>query len=275
MKNFIKWLKSLFKKPKPVDVTPPVVTPPVVTPPVVTPPKPVNPSDLLYEFDFMGRKLYFRDPKGPINPKWVPSMEALVFGGFFLPNSKDRKIVLWDPSNAPEGYPARSPAEYPLSYAIGGDGKPVGEAMVVFNGNTFKDDAQIETYILAVAARDAALKKWEAAFNAQEYGGPVSAASLSQNDRAWLYVKSFEFREAQVKSAGRIMNGDIWRTVLSGKNVDMARAINDGESEHRSQHNPGTPDNKELERVVEEAIAAAKAGNTPGTAALPNPLAVE
>lgn len=76
--------------------------------------------------------------KAPLNANYAGGMAATIFS---------KGHVLFDPSNAPEGYPLRSPANYPLSYAIGGDGKPVGAARVLFNGNTFADDAAVALYI--------------------------------------------------------------------------------------------------------------------------------
>ena len=221
---------------------------------------------MLYEFKFLGKSLWIRDCKGPINPAWVPSMEALVFGGFFMPadpKNPNRKFVIFDPSNAPDGYPARDAKDYPLFYAIGGDGKPVGNPVLVFNGRSFDSEDDIIKYLASVVQRDANLAEWQRQFNAQVWKGPVEAASLSQNDRAWLYVMSHIFRDEQVKVAGKIINGDLFRTVLSGKNVDISRVINDGEADHRWVQNAGTPDNKELERVVKEAIEAAKQGKPP------------
>jgi len=271
MKNFIKWLKSLFKKEKPVQVTPPVPTPvptPVPSPvpmPVPPPaPKPVDPSDLLYEFRMPdGKSVWINDCKGVINPAWKPSMEALVFGGYFLPEVPGRKIVLSDPSNAPEGFPARSKEGYPLFYGIGGDGKPVGSPRVVFDGKTFESDAHIVKYIAAAAARDEALAEWRRQFEAQYYQGPVLAASMSQNDRAWFYVMSTRFRDLQVQVLGKIVNGDLHRTVLEGKNLDISRTVNDGELEHRHDSNPGTPDDKNLERIVNEILASVANGVVP------------
>jgi hypothetical protein len=215
-----------------------------------------------------GKSLWIKDVKDPINPAWKPSMEALVLGGYFLPEVPGRKIVLSDPSNAPEGFPSRSKDGYPLFYAIGDGGKPVGSPGVVFNGKTFDSDADIIKYIAAVAARDEELAEWRRQFEAMYYQGPVLAASLSQNDRAWLYVMSQRFRGLQVQVLNTIVNGDLHRTVLEGRNVDMARAINDGELEHRHYSNPGIPDDKNLERIVNEILENVAKGIVPPYAPL-------
>jgi hypothetical protein len=132
------------------------------------------------------------------------------------------------------------------------------------NGRT--DEQTVADHLAALGVRNENLAEWQRQFDAQVWNGPVVAASLSQNDRAWLYVQSHLFRDAQVAATGKIQSGDLFRVVLSGKNVDISRVINDGESDHRWVQNMGTPDNKELERVVNEAIEAAKAGNAPPAA---------
>lgn len=59
-------------------------------------------------------------------------------------------------SNAPEGFPDTF-AGYPLFYAIGGDGKPVGKPKLVYNGNSFDSPKEVAAYKKAVEARDEAL----------------------------------------------------------------------------------------------------------------------
>lgn len=63
--------------------------------------------------------------------------------------------VVRDPSNAPAGYPYRSAAGWPLSYAIGAGGLPVGEPRMVCGDQTFASDAEVAAYaarLLEVAA---------------------------------------------------------------------------------------------------------------------------
>jgi len=63
--------------------------------------------------------------------------------------------VVRDPSNAPAGYPYRSPGGWPLSYAIGAGGVPVGSPRMICGEQTFADDAEVAAYgqrLLEVAA---------------------------------------------------------------------------------------------------------------------------
>lgn len=82
--------------------------------------------------------------KVPINPKWEPSQYGKVFG---------KKMILNDPSNAPDGKPLRSAAGYPLYYG------PDGKARVLYGESTFSTDEQVEAYIVAVAASIAGQEK--------------------------------------------------------------------------------------------------------------------
>lgn len=275
MKNFFRMLRDMFRKPRKPEVLTPVAPPapaPVAPPPVLTPVAPAPAKPALYPFHYKGKTLLIADPKGPINAGWLPSMEALVLGGFFMPQTTT--YVIADPSNAPEGYPARSPESFPLFYAIDGDGKPVGQPRISFNGVTLDNDAAVPAYLEAARQRDASIASWEKAFLAERYHGPVVAASLSQNDRAWLYAMSHKFRDVQTpNSLGQIQSGCLHRAVLSGGNRDMARCINDGELEHRNYHDPaslGEPDNLALKAVVLSAIDSAKNGQAPLPVCTPN-----
>jgi len=63
--------------------------------------------------------------------------------------------IVRDPSNAPAGYPYRSAAGWPLSYAIGANGTVVGEPRMICGDQTFGSDAEVAAYaarVLEVAA---------------------------------------------------------------------------------------------------------------------------
>lgn len=66
--------------------------------------------------------------------------------------------VVRDPSNAPAGYPYRSARGWPLSYAIGAGGLPVGEPRLICGDQTFANDAEVAAYaarLIEVAALQA------------------------------------------------------------------------------------------------------------------------
>jgi hypothetical protein len=98
----------------------------------------------------MGAQFYL---KAPISPKWQPSQYGRIFG---------KKMLLPDPSNAPDGYALRSPAGYPAVYPTSG---PMGHEQVIgparcgYANETFVDDAAVEAYIAAVAASQAGAEK--------------------------------------------------------------------------------------------------------------------
>lgn len=87
----------------------------------------------------------------PINPAWAPSQEDLIYGGAF--GGAERALT--DPSNTPDPakWPARSPAGYPLFYALmpGPNGgtipAPGMPACPLYRGQTFPDDASIAKFI--------------------------------------------------------------------------------------------------------------------------------
>jgi len=63
--------------------------------------------------------------------------------------------IVRDPSNAPAGFPFRSPGGWPLSYAIGANGVVIGEPRLICGDQTFADDAEVAAYaarLIAVAA---------------------------------------------------------------------------------------------------------------------------
>lgn len=202
----------------------------------------------------------------PISEAWKPSMEAWVFGHF---NNEDGtpKTFVGEPSNAPKGYPRRSPAGYPLFYAgVAWDagknewtGTPVGPARVQFNGSTHDNDLAVEAYNAAVAARDASIAAWESEFKRTHYLGPIPAQQLTLNDQAWLYIKSEAYRWV---GAMVHKNADLHRTILNGYNIDMARCINGGEQHSINNRDvqPDGPLKNELMAAVAAAFAAAEAG---------------
>jgi len=279
MKKLIEKLKRLLAKllgkeeQKPAPVAPPTpVAPPVVVPvappPALTPvaPEPVALYPRIEKIRGLNIKL-----NAPVNPLWEPSMEGFVFGN--LPGT-----FVGDPSNAPPGYPNRTPAGFPIAYGgvhwdtVKGEwaGTPLPEWGIPFAGVVLfpkgrTDEQTVRDHLTAVGVRDENSKENDRITASTRWLGPINAASLSQNDLAWLYAKSTEFRDVQAAN-GRIQNGDLHRTVLNGMHGDIARAINGGESHHRNYHDPsslGVPENKELERVVEGAIESARAGNVP------------
>lgn len=106
-------------------------------------------------------------------------------------------------SNAPAGYPDEQDG-YPLFYAIGGDGKPVGAGKLVYDGNPFDTVEQIATYKAAVAMRAMNL----AAYQAPAFIGTLPMASLTAAD--WCYIDS---------------RADLpWSALLSG-DADIFRAM--------------------------------------------------
>ena len=86
----------------------------------------------------------------PLATDWMPSDTLREFARL--------ERICHEPSNAPAGYPRRSPRGWPLFYAgvsWNGMGTPVGPPRVQFGNSTFADDAEVETWQRAAAARDA------------------------------------------------------------------------------------------------------------------------
>jgi hypothetical protein len=203
--------------------------------------------------------------KAPINGSWKPSMNAETFGGANHPNG-DPKSFVWDPSNAPNGYALRSPGGYPLYYPnvnwdaateqwVVSPGMNIGTPTIIFGEhNGFKTDAEVDSWVAASAAQDEALRQWDIRFNKTYFLGPVSSIGMSKNDMVYLYSKVFDYLMV-------VPNGDIFRTVLSGFQKDINRAINASELEHiQAQGATVAPDNPALRVAVEQAFAAAAAG---------------
>lgn len=201
----------------------------------------------------------------PMNKGWKASVEARTFGGTNFPNGTPRTIV-GDPSNAPEGFPRRSPAGWPLFYPnVAWDaaqkkwvGTPSGPARISFNGTTHDNDLAVQAYVEGSKARDAALAEWQRNFNATFYLGPIPAGQLTKNDMAWLYRKSYEYRILL-----GVPNGDLHRLVLSGSNLDVAVVINTGEQHDIQTLHLAMPDGpraNDLRAAVDRFFAAAKAG---------------
>jgi hypothetical protein len=116
--------------------------------------------------------------KAPISPKWQPSQYARVFG---------KKMLLQDPSNAPDGYALRSPAGYPAIYLTSG---PIGQEQVIgvarcgYANETFVDDAAVEAYIAAVSESMAGQQKRD-----EELGYDFRLPSERRDDAGETEVK--------------------------------------------------------------------------------------
>lgn len=234
LKDFIRKLQG--KPPKAADRPAPPM--PEVTvpehPPVVPQPAPAPGSIGKFTPGVVVRQGVRFAPAVPVAEDWIPSGEAAAFYGVYLgpngPAAPEDRIA------NPPG--ARSPKGYPMW-----DGK------IMFNGYPFDNEAQIAKYVAAVKDRDDALKRWEEEFGRVRYVGSsgLEAGSLSQPERAFLSMKSASYF------------GDLWRVVLSGPNVDIARCINDG----FYIGGPTEPVREALVRAVEAAIVAQAAGRPP------------
>lgn len=148
----------------------------------------------------------------PINPafKFDPQTKAY----------DNAHSYLFDPSNGGKcvpPQPTRSPAGYPLFYAIGAGNAPVGPARVLYNGQTFDDDAAVASYIAAVAAAHTADDASAAAAAAQVFAGPVPVATLTHADLQFLWW-------ATINPATPKMHN--WEyTVLSGSRAAIQQAM--------------------------------------------------
>jgi LPXTG-motif cell wall-anchored protein len=172
-------------------------------------------------------------PDVPIAEDWIPPFEASVMFGVYLPNG----------SACPEsGIASPAGARSPKGY-------PMWQGKVTFNGARFANDGEVAAYIAASADRDAALAEWQRKFSAVRYIGTsgVDAASTTQPERAYLWERHHGF------------NGDLWRLVLSGPNIEMSRAINDG----CYIGGPTEPVRKELVDAVTAAFDAQARGEVP------------
>jgi hypothetical protein len=117
-------------------------------------------------------------------------------------------------SNAPAGYPDTSDSGYPLFYALGADG-PVGLPRLVYDSQTFADEAEVETYKRRAKARDENLEAWRAAWDAQVHNGLFPATSITQEE-AW-----------HLRQLSMIRGDSIWYFACSGSNVAINRLKND------------------------------------------------
>ncbi len=118
-------------------------------------------------------------------------------------------------SNAPANYPDTSRTGYPLFYPIGGDGLPTGPGRLWYDGQTFADEIEVETYKLRARARDENLERWREEWAAQTWDGPIPAASATEEDA--LYVRYMS------DSRGRVY----WYDVFAGSNVEINRLIDE------------------------------------------------
>ena len=121
-------------------------------------------------------------------------------------------------SNAPANYPDTSRTGYPLFYPIGGDGLPTGVPHLVYDGQTFADEIEVETYKLRAKARDENLERWREEWAAQTWDGPIPATSATIEDAR--FVRWWNDRR---------FGGDLnlWYVVFGGSNPEINRLITD------------------------------------------------
>jgi hypothetical protein len=118
-------------------------------------------------------------------------------------------------SNAPEGWPDTTDSGLPLYYPIGGDGLPDGAPRLVYDSQTFADEAEVETYKRRAKARDENLEAWAKAWAAEIHTGLFPAETITQEE-AW-HLRQVSMRK-----------GDwIWYFACSGSNVAINRLKND------------------------------------------------
>lgn len=81
----------------------------------------------------------------PLNPAYGGSLMDSILG--------KAPHFIFEPSNGQKiNAPLRSPNGWPLFYVLDGNGKQVGPALVLYGGQTFKDDAAVADYLARVAA---------------------------------------------------------------------------------------------------------------------------
>lgn len=93
----------------------------------------------------------------PLSPPLRPVSRGAAYppdelpGGPPVPPAPPR-----DPrSNAPPGYPDRDPSGlYPLWYALDGSGLPIGAPRLIYDGQTFANAAEVQSYVWALADRN-------------------------------------------------------------------------------------------------------------------------
>lgn len=238
MKKLIEKLKALFAKlfgkeeaPAPV---PSPVPPPGYVPPEA-PPRVVPPAGVVVRGVVVRGSARFA-PTAPIADDWLPPFESTVMYGTYIPNGpvcEEARIAI------PPG--ARSPKGYPMV-----NGK------VSFNGHLWANDGEVVTYVAQVAARDAALQKWQEDFARVRYIGTsgVDASTVHENLDETLYLRG----------ESRSFYGDLYRVVLSGSNADISRCINNGEYGSGTRHDGVR---SELQLAVQEAFAAQSRGEKP------------
>lgn len=148
----------------------------------------------------------------PINPSFKFDAQTKAYD--------NAHSYLFDPSNGAKcvpPQPTRSPAGYPLFYAIGAGNAPVGPARVLYNGNTFPDDAAVAAYIAAVAAARAAGDVAAAAAAAQVFAGPVPLTALTKSDLEFLWWATSNAATPKLHN---------WQfDVLSGSRVAIQQAL--------------------------------------------------
>lgn len=119
-------------------------------------------------------------------------------------------------ANPPQ--PTRSPAGYPLEYALGANNEPIGPARVLYGGQTFANDAEVAAYVQAVAAGHAAQDAAAAAAAAYVYSGPVPVASLGVDDLRFLWWATMN------PATPKMHNWEY--AVLSGTRAAIQQAMN-------------------------------------------------
>ena len=117
-------------------------------------------------------------------------------------------------SNSPPGYPDTSDSGYPLFWAIGGDGLPVGVPRLVYDGQTFADEAEVESYKVRARARDGNLESWRKAWEAEVHTGFFPATTITQEE-GW-----------HLRQLAYTRGNSIWYVACSGSNVDINRVRN-------------------------------------------------
>ena len=118
-------------------------------------------------------------------------------------------------SNAPAGYPDTSASGYPLFYPLGGDGLPAGFPRIVYDGQTFADEAEVESYKVRAKVRDENLEAWRKAWEAEVHNGYFHATSISQHE-GW-----------HLRQLSHVRGDSIWYVAMSGTNAEINRVKND------------------------------------------------
>ena len=148
----------------------------------------------------------------PINPNWKIDDETRAYDS---PTS-----YLGEPSNGGKckpPQPLRSPAGYPLFYALGAGNAPVGAPRVLYGDTSYPDDAAVAAAIAAKASDDQAHDIAAAAAANQVFAGPVPVSALAKDDLRFLWWANAN------PATPKLHN---WAyTVLSGSRRDIQVAL--------------------------------------------------